>query len=114
MNVIHTDLKAAYIQMGSEVLFLTCHIKILEITISGTYLLNSYLPLSSDRLLKQNSAQNGRSDSHTMHFILAEPGYVVCSGRWVSCFSCSRTVLWKGFAEFVIVPTNAPTLPTIW
>lgn len=57
MDNNHTDLDTPYIQMGSEVLFLTCTIKIFEITISGFqyYLLNSYLPLSSDRLLKQDS-----------------------------------------------------------
>lgn len=37
MDVIHTDLNTAYAQMGSEVLFLLCDIKILEITISGTF-----------------------------------------------------------------------------
>lgn len=36
MDVICTDLNTGYFQMESEVLFLTCNIKILEITVSGT------------------------------------------------------------------------------
>lgn len=39
-DVIHTDLNTVCVQMGSEVLFLTCNIKILEITISGTSVLS--------------------------------------------------------------------------
>lgn len=41
MDAIHTDLNTAYIQVGSEVLFLTADIKMLEITIPGT----SFLPI---------------------------------------------------------------------
>lgn len=66
--------------------------------------------MSFDRLLKQDSAQNDRSDSHTIHFIPGEPCYVVSLGRLGSCFSCSRTVLWKRFSEFLIVPIS-PLLP---
>lgn len=45
-----------------------------------------------------------------MHSIPAEPCYVVSSGRLGSRFSRSRTVLWKGFAEFVVVAIN-PLFP---
>lgn len=78
------------------------------------YLLTSYLPVSSDSLLKQDSAQNDKSDSCTMCFIPAEPCYVVSLGRLQSCFTRSRTVLWKGFAEFVIVPINSPSPLQEW
>lgn len=40
MDVICTDLNAGYFQMGTEVLFLTCNIKILEITVSGALVLS--------------------------------------------------------------------------
>lgn len=40
MDVIHSDLNTAYVQMGNEVLFLTCNIKVLEITISGPSVLS--------------------------------------------------------------------------
>lgn len=40
MDVICTDLNTVYFQMGTEVLFLTCNIKILEITVSGTSVLS--------------------------------------------------------------------------
>lgn len=40
MDVIYTDLNTAYFQIGSEVLSLTCNIKILEITVSGTSVLS--------------------------------------------------------------------------
>lgn len=40
MDVICTDLNTGYFQMGTEVLFLTCNIKILEITVSGALVLS--------------------------------------------------------------------------
>lgn len=40
MDVIHTGLNTAYVQMGIEALFLTCDIKIIEITISETSVLS--------------------------------------------------------------------------
>lgn len=49
-----------------------------------------------------------------MHFIPAEPCDVVSLGRLGSCFTYSRTVLWKGFAEFVIVPINPPSPLHVW
>lgn len=45
-----------------------------------------------------------------LQFIPAEPCKVVSLRRFGSHFSHSRAVLWKQFAEYVIVPIN-PSLP---